>query len=272
MAGSNAVFKTPDGSKSDLPMALDGGRVLGGTLTAPDGESAFGFATPCAFVVRRGRMAGRGPAEFERDVCKQSRISKSTISSDEVRCGDFVLTYVVRKESRANSSTGKVTPPSLPPSPPAPPPRVVGKLSTSGDMPPPPPAVADRATVGLDNNEDAPSTVAMLELRGERDELVKELDSWRSRAQDAEGDSNLKDKEIEDLRAHSSALEEDISGLKAELASVRSQVENNQSSAESELTTAREELQTVRDELDALRQTNIQLRSDLEAAGTGIGQ
>ncbi len=270
MAGSNVlVFKTPDGSKSDLPMSVDE-------------ETSIGRHPDCTLTVsqpsvsrRHARLWFDGGEWHVEDLQSSNgtyvnnrRISKSTISEgDEVRCGDFVLTYVVREAPR-EASPAKAAPPSLPPSPPAPPPRVVGKLSTAGDMPPPPPAIADRATVGLDQDEDAPSTVALLELESQRNDLIQELKSLKAQAEEAQKESDQKEREIEDLRGNVDALEDELSGLKAELASVRSQVENSQNHADEELNTAREELETVRDELDALRQTNVQLRSDLEAAET----
>ena len=265
------VFKTPDGSKSELDLVANG-------------ETSIGRHPDCTLTVsqpsvsrRHARLWREGDEWHVEDLQSSNgtyvnnrRITKATISEgDEVRCGDFALTYVIEAgESDAPSS--RPAPPALPPSPPAPPPRVVGKLGGADEAPPP--AVVDRATVGLDDSADVKSNIALLELQEERDALLEELESWKTKVSTAQQNADRKDSEIEDLEGQVEDLETDLSGLRAELASVRTQLEGSQSNSDEELNASREELATVRDELDALRETNTQLLSDLEAAQTEVAK
>jgi hypothetical protein len=272
------VFKAPDGSKRDLELSTDDETTIG---RHPDCTLTVGQPSVSR---RHARLWCDAGAWFVEDLQSSNgtyinnrRINKAPLSEgDEVRCGDFVLTYVIHD---GGASAGPPPPPTTDAPPPPPiPPRIVGKLSMNDEQPPPPPidpGISDRATVGLSDPEEAENVLSQIDANEEVDGLLSEIEDWKAKAQAAEDKAQAAEGKVEAAEAQAQAAQDD-----AQTANEKAEVAEEKAEAAQEKAQAAEEkaeeapvddgqesrIKGLEADLDGLRKVNEELRSTVEEA------
>jgi len=155
------------------------------------------------------------------------RIEKQELNEgDELRCGDFCMTYLVEDKTREVGDIEMKE--SKSPDAAKSPPRLVGSLSKSKKpKPPPDPAIIERPTIGLQesidlSDKDAIPEPAFLKNAGlQADKHEEELASARDEITGLEGNIARLRSELDELQTTSGDQAKQIETLESELADAK---------------------------------------------------
>ena len=160
------------------------------------------------------------------------RINRAQLTEgDELRCGDFLLTYMIEEKTRAVRTSERSEK-----APPAPPSPQVSNRATVGLESPPPIPEAPRLS-----SPHPPASAPAAPSRSERN-----YDNQQNRVAELEAS-------LESARRTESQVKEDLSACREQLEVTRS-----------ELSASRDEINRLNDQLQNLRQERDAARNDLE--------